>query len=179
MPRQARYAPAPSVFHVTNRGVERRRLFHKAADYQAFLRLLVIGRKRFAVRVFGVCLMPNHFHLVIWIESHSALSAYLHWVQGCYACDLRSHTRTVGNGHVFQQRFWSDVITDDFHFVNVMRYVERNPKESSLVKRAEAWRWSSLVVRGCADSWLDPLPVPLPSNWLAIVNQPAEHEESF
>jgi putative transposase len=168
------------MFHVTNRGVERRRLFFKDVDYQAFLRLFAIARKRFAVKVFAICITPNHFHVIIQSESEGVLSAYLHWVQGCYACDLRSHTRTSGNGHVFQQRFWSDVIADQYHFVNVLRYVERNPKESSLVERAESWRWSSLALRGSEESWLDPLPLPLPStNWLEIVNQEPEHDESF
>jgi putative transposase len=179
MPRRPRYAPAGGVFHVTNRGVERRRLFYKADDYQAFLRLLATGRERYAVSLFAVCLMPNHFHLVVQADFDRELSAYLQWVQGCYACDLRANTGTVGHGHVFQQRFWSDVITDELHFLNVVRYIERNPIESSLVARAESWQWSSLFVRRGEDSWLNPLPVRLPSNWLDLVNQLAEYEESF
>ena len=179
MPRRRRYAPAGCAFHVTNRGVDRRRLYYKDADYQAFLRLLAIGRERYAVKVFGVCLMPNHFHVIVLAEIELELSAYLHWVQGCYACDLRSHTRTSGNGHVFQQRFWSDAIADQHHFLNVLKYVERNPRESNLVERAEAWHWSSLVIRSSEDSWLDPLPMCLPSNWLEMVNDQAEYDESF
>lgn len=179
MPRRARYAPAGCTFHVTNRGVERRRLFFKDSDYQEFLRLLAIGREHYEMKVFGLCLMPNHFHALVQADLDHALSAYWRWVQGCYACDLRAHTLTLGYGHVFQQRYWSDVINDQFHFLNVLRYIERNPKASNLVEYAEAWPWSSLALRGSECGWLDPLPLRLPANWLDIVNDDPEYEQSF
>jgi len=172
MPRRTRYAPAGCAFHVTNRRIERRQLFFNDADYRGFLRLLAIGKKRHAIKVFGLCLMPNHFHAMVQPESDSALSAYFHWVQGCYACDFRSRTQTIGTGHVFQQRFWSEPILDVYHFRNVLRYIEANPIAAKLVERAEQWRWGSLHLRAdVADRLLDALPVQLPARWPDVVNE--------
>jgi putative transposase len=135
MPRRARHAPTGSIFHVVNRGVERRRLFFEAADYQAFIRLLTKGKARWQVKILGICIMPNHYHLLLHPLADGALTAYLHWVQGCYACDLRARTGSKGYGHVFQQRFWSGIVFDDLHFLAALRYVEANPREGELVTR--------------------------------------------
>jgi putative transposase len=172
MPRRRRVAPFGELFHVTNRGVERRELFREAADYRAFLWLLERARHRYPVSLFGLCLMPNHFHLVVRPEAHRALSAYLHWVQGCHARNIRVHSFTLGYGHVFQQRFWSGGIADDYHLLNVLRYVEANPVSGNLVARAEDWPWSSLSLRRSRPSrLLDPLPIRLPEDWSDRVNE--------
>ena len=173
MPRRKRYAPPGSVLHVTNRGVERRRLFFEDADYEDFVRLFAGARERHRVKLFALCVMPNHFHALIKPEIENALSAYLRWVQGCYACDLRVRTQTCGHGHVFQQRFWSGVINDDYHFLNVLRYIEANPSEAGLVPRAEGWPWNSLSLR-ISEAWMfDPLPIALPADWPDRVNEKA------
>ncbi len=172
MPRKSRFAPTGYTFHVTNRGNDRRRVFFEDADYESFIRLLRLGKEKYPIKIFALCLMPNHFHTLLRPEKDGALSAYLHWVQGCYACDLRLHTQTLGYGHVFQQRFWSGGIEDNHHFLTLLRYIEGNPVAGHLVRRAEDWPWSSLALRKTAtDQLLDPLPVTLPDNWSAIVNE--------
>ena len=140
--------------------------------------LLKRAKKEHAVKVYGLCVMPNHFHALIRPEEDHALSAYLHWVQGCYARDLRSHTRTLGHGHVFQQRFWSGGLEDAHHFLTVLRYIEANPVAGHLVGRAEDWPWSSLTLRHQTDNQLlDALPIALPEGWSALVNdEPAPGE---
>ncbi len=176
-PRKRRTAPSGATLHIVNRGVDRRQIFFEPFDYQYFLTLLAKAKTRSPVRVFGYALMPNHFHLVAQAAEDKAISAYMKWVSGCYACELRALTRTRGNGHVFQQRYWSDVVDSDLDFLRLMRYVEANPMRAKLVARAESWPWSSLYARheggsGILDDW----PVSLPDNWTDIVNasQPAE-----
>jgi len=179
MARRTRYVVSGHPFHVTNRGVERRRLFFDDPDYGQFLGLLARGRRKFAIRMLGLCLMPNHFHLVIQPEEEGALSAYLHWVQGIYSRELRERTQTVGHGHVFQQRFWSGPIEDGFHLLNVLRYVEANPVKGELVAKAEDWPWGSLAFRHSRDSdFLDVLPIRLPSNWSEWVNAVPDDDTS-
>jgi putative transposase len=178
MPRRARYAPTGCIFHVVNRGVERRRLFFEPADYQAFVRLLAKAKERWPVRILGVCIMPNHYHLLVQPVVNGALSSYIHWVQGCYACDLRAQTASKGYGHVFQQRFWSGIVFDSYHLCTTLRYVEANPREGGLVNSADEWEWSSLVMRSRGDRMLDPLPIALPVNWIEIVNAEPEPEEA-
>src|SRR5262245_47564053 len=115
MSRRNRLTVAGTAYHVVNRGNDRRVIFREDADYERFLHLLAAGTERFGVELFGYCAMPNHFHAVARPTTDDALSAYMQWVTGCYACDLRTRTKTVGHGHVFQRRFWSAHLHDDLH----------------------------------------------------------------
>jgi REP-associated tyrosine transposase len=175
-PRQRRFAPVGYDYHIGSRGNERRRIFFEDADYEWFLRLLVQGRRRYAVKIYGVCPMPNHVHAVIRPESEGALSAYVQWVLSGYSRHVRQSTDTVGAGHVFKKPFWSDGIDDSQHFLTVLRYIEANPVQAKLVSKAEDWPWSSLVLRKTAGI-LDPLPLTLPETWSELVAQPLSWEE--
>jgi putative transposase len=53
-------------YHVLNRGNARAEVFHKQEDYAAFVRLFPLGVERLPMRVVSFCLLPNHFHLVLW-----------------------------------------------------------------------------------------------------------------
>jgi putative transposase len=175
MARRNRCAPAGTPHHVVNRGNDRREVFLQAADYKTFVRLLYEGTGRFGTEVHAHCLMPNHFHLVLEPKRDDELSAYMQWVTGRYSCYIRARTRTVGYGHVFQRRFWNAPISDDLHFLTVLRYVEGNPLRSGMVRRAEEWAWSSLRARlqGRHPSSRSRL---VPPDWCAVVNlvQPVE-----
>ena len=163
---------------MTNRGNDRRVIFHEDADYQRFLKLVASARDEHSVDVIAYCPMPNHFHLILRPPSARALSAYMKCVEGGYACDYRWRTETVGHGHVFQNRFWNTPITSDEHFLTTLRYVEANPLRAGLVRRAQDWRWSSLRERsnGSPSALLSSSPVPLPSYWPEIVNIPQTAE---
>lgn len=178
MPRTNRFAPPGHVFHVGNRGNDRRTLFHKSNEYAEFIRLLTVGKRRYPVKVFGLCLMPNHFHAMVQPDAEGALSTYLQWVEGRYAADLRARQRTTGQGHVFEKRFWSDGIDGRRHFLSVLRYIEANPVRCGMVRRATDWPWSSIVLRQCEDDGLlDPLPHTLPSTWENFVNSEQPYDE--
>jgi REP element-mobilizing transposase RayT len=63
------------VCHVLNRAVGRATIFRDAADYAAFENLLLNAGKLAAVRLLTFCLMPNHWHLVLWPQDDGDLSA--------------------------------------------------------------------------------------------------------
>ena len=160
-----------------NRGNGRAEVFHKDADFAAFARLLRAGLARSAMRLLGYCLMPNHFHLVLWPLNDDDLGDFMQWLLTTHV--RRYHMHYHSNGHVWQGRFKAFPIEQDEHLLTVLRYVERNPVRPGLVERAEQWRWSSL--RWWREPgqmrFLDPGPVPRPPNWLELVNEPATEEE--
>jgi hypothetical protein len=65
MPRANRQQPGGVVFHVLNRGNERRDLFDGPSDYDAFVRVLAEALRHIPVALLAYCLMPNHWHLVL------------------------------------------------------------------------------------------------------------------
>jgi putative transposase len=174
--------PLNQPVHITNRGNDKRQLFFEAVDYERFIELLGKASERFAVDVLAYGVMPNHFHLVLRQSEPGAVSAYMHWVSYRNACHFRKTTATTGLGHVFQRRFWSDVLGNERHYFAALRYVEANGLRARLVERAEDWRWGSLWERVThGRTLLTDSPVPLPAEWLGVVNgiQPTEELELF
>lgn len=179
MPRRLRCSDGGYVYHVLNRAVGRATLFRKSADYAAFEKILRQAWERFGMRLLGYCLMPNHWHLVLWPQKDGELSSYAQWLTVTHVRRWHAHHHTAGTGPIYQGRFKSFPVEEDDHLLTLCRYVERNALRANLVRRAEDWRWSSLWHREHATQapWLCEWPVARPSTWLTIVNKPESEKE--
>src|SRR5262245_21621925 len=174
MPRTARHASGGFVYHVLNRAVARLPLFQKDEDYRAFERVLDEALHKHPTRLLAYCIMPNHWHLVLWPSRDGELTSFVRWLTHTHTMRWHAHYHTVGTGHLHQGRFKSFPIEKDEHFYTVLRYVERNALRANLVRRAENWRWGSLWRRGRAEEQQTPRlhawPVALPEDWPTLVN---------
>src|SRR5262245_23636204 len=181
MPRAPRCAPGGYVYHALNRAVARLPLFTKDGDYAAFERVLVEALAVHPTRILAYCLMPNHWHFVLWPRADDELSDFLRWLTHTHTPSWHAHYHTAGTGHLYQGRFKAFPVADDDHLYAVLRYVERNPLRAGLVARAEDWPWSSLRCRQSPAECLAPLleagPLPLPADWVERVNRPQTEAE--
>jgi putative transposase len=167
------------VFHALNRGVGRMKIFSKDQDYVAFEEAVEETRHLCPMRILAFCLMPNHWHFVLWPEHDGDLSAFLQRLTNTHTQRWqRAHNR-VGYGHLYQGRFKSFPVESDDHFYAVARYVERNALRANLVERAENWRWGSLWrrVHEVRSPFLEAWPLPEPGEWRKWVNQPQTEAE--
>lgn len=178
MPRRLREASGGLVYHVLNRAVGRSTLFETDNDYAAFLRVLSEAPQRVPMRLLAWCLMPNHWHLVVWPRKDGELSEYLRWVTVTHTQRWHAAHGTAGTGPLYQGRFKSFPVQCDEHYWTLCRYVERNPLRANLVPRALQWRWSSLAERQANSTGrIVDGPVALPRNWSKWVDRaesPAE-----
>lgn len=177
MARTARASVGGVCYHVLNRGNGRAEVFHKKEDYIAFLDLMAEAGERLAMRLLAWCLIPNHFHLVLWPHGDGDLSRWMQWLLTSHV--RRYHRHYHGSGHVWQGRFKAFPIEEDEHLWTVLRYVERNALRANLVRRAEDWLWSSAAAfnGGKRTGMLHPGPVPRNKDWLNWVNQPQSEAE--
>jgi len=185
--------------HVLNRGNGQAEVFHDEDDYSMFVELLALACRRVAMRIAAVCVMPNHFHMVVRPHADGDLSQWMQWLMTSHV--RRYHKRHGTNGHVWQGRFKSfvlqhrapsadersaGVVEKGSPLWRVVRYVERNPLRAGLVERAEDWPWSSLHWWHGRASRQPPPPEAAhavsimnerPRGWLDIVNRPQTREE--
>lgn len=183
MPRRARSIVGGYAYHVLNRANGRLRLFRKEADFAAFDALIAEAVERVPLRIVGYTLMGNHWHFVVWPKQrqNEQVSEFFRWLTVTHSQRWHAHHGTAGMGHVYQGRFKSFPIAADDHFLTVLRYAERNALRAGKVKRAEAWRWSSLYRRVCGTAeeraLLAESPVPLGRRWVEYVNEPQSEAE--
>jgi putative transposase len=166
MPRIPRGQQGGYAYHVINRGNGRATVFHKPQDYEAFLSLLAEAKKRHQVKLFGFCLMPNHFHLVLEPAHQTALSQFMQWLLTSHVRRYHKHYRS--SGHIWQGRFKSFPVQRDEHLVTVLRYVLQNPVRGGLSSTAREWLWSSLQ----RPQSIDPCPVEVDRQWLEQLDEP-------
>jgi putative transposase len=181
MGRPLRAAAGGVIYHVLNRANGRGRIFEKRGDFEGFERVLGEGHARIPARILAYCLMPSHWHLVLWPSRDGDLTRFVAWVTLTHTQRWHAHHQSAGVGHLYQGRYKSFPVQSDEHFLTVCRYVERNPLRAGLVAHAEDWRWSSLwhqaKGRFSTPPWLAPWPVERRRNWLSWVNAPQSAAE--
>jgi len=148
--REKIYLPE-SYYHVYNRGVNKRTIFKNQDDYAVFLNLL----KRYLnntptkddkgreyewlheqIELVAFCLMPNHYHLLIYQHEPHAMTRLLRGVAGAYGTYFNKKYRRVGP--LFQDRYKASMITQDSYLQHISRYIHLNPP------RYRHWQFSSL-----------------------------------
>jgi putative transposase len=156
-----------------------RQLFHKDEDYAAFERVMAEAHEQVPTRILSYCLMPNHWHFVVWPGEDGELTEFLRWLTHTHTQRWHAYYHTSGTGHLYQGRFKSFVVQRDIHLLLVLRYVERNALRANLVARAEDWArcslWRRQKQRGVAV--LSDWPVERPGDWVGFVNEPQTTEE--
>jgi putative transposase len=176
MGRAARTALGGLVHHVLNRANARQTIFERDRDFAAFDKILEETKERVGTRILGYCLMPNHWHLVLWPSQDGELSTFMRILTLTHTQRWHAHRRSAGTGHLYQGRFKSFVVQTDAYYLTVCRYVERNALRANLVERAEDWHWGSLWRRQYGTevqrSLLSEGPVSRPREWVRRVNEP-------
>jgi putative transposase len=182
MPRPLRPIADGLVYHLVNRGNNRQAVFRKPADYAAFLAALAELKERKPFKLYGYCLMSNHFHLLLRPTGDSVSRI----VQSLLISHTqRYHKHHRSGGHVWQGRFKSPVIQNDEHLLTVLRYIEANPLRAGIVEDAGDYRWSSYHAHGlgAADPLVDrlstydelsPHPKTRQRKWAQKVREPLE-----
>lgn len=125
-----------AMYHITARGNRRTSLYNQRDDYLTYLGILEDVRSMYPFQLHSYCLITNHIHLqiettnfhikLIMKETHSRYAIYF---------NKKYHY----DGHVFQGRYG---VTDQY-FLEVSRYIHRNPLEAKMVKNLSSYEWSS------------------------------------
>lgn len=182
MPRRPHFV-GDFIYHIVNRAAKRTRLFDGEQDYNAVHDLLSEVRAATAMRLLTYCIMPNHWHLILWPSCGLQLSQFMQLFTGTHAQRWHAAHSSTGDGAVYQGRYKAFPIQSGGYFINACRYVERNPLRAGLVHRAEDWRWSSCWQRlhPKSEGLLEPWPIARPTDWLRLLNadEPAKDLEEI
>ena len=181
MPRPVRTDVGDYCYHIINRANARLPIFFNEEDYILFEKVLEEAKEKYNMRILAYCLMPNHFHFVLYPNKNGGLGKFMQWLTLTHTQRWHQQKNTKGSGHLYQGRYKSFIIEGNNHLLSVIRYVERNPLRAKLVKKAENWKFSSLWRRIYGSDkqkkFLAEWPISEPQNYLSFVNTPQSEEE--
>lgn len=139
MPRPLRTYSISKIYHIILKGIDDQDIFYSNQDKNFFLKQLSITKKKFNYQIYSYCLMDNHVHMVIRIENE-LLSKAMQSISVRYAHYFNQKYKRVGP--FLQNRFKSKKVEDLRYFLEVCRYVHRNPENVGMSK-TEDYEWSS------------------------------------
>lgn len=116
------------------------RIFEDDGEYRFFVSLFADITHQFKIDCLNYCLMPNHYHLTV-LPTLPNLSNAIRQLNSVYAQWWNKRHDRVG--HVFQGRFKDQIVQREGYFLNLCRYIARNPERARLTARPEDWPWSS------------------------------------
>ena len=140
MPRTARKTAENGIYHIMIRGINKQRIFESEEDYSRFMMILSQCKQLSGFDLYAWCLMGNHVHLLIRPRLETLEQAmkragirYVAWFN-------KKYERT---GHLFQDRFASELVDSDEYFMTVLRYIHWNPVKGGLAQHVGEYRYDS------------------------------------
>ncbi|MEK7621646.1 MAG: transposase [Patescibacteria group bacterium] len=146
------------LYHIYQRGIEKRKIFLDRGDYLRFLMLLYVCNSKTSihlsdrdtkqwktifeleragslVEIVAYCLMPNHFHLLIYEKARGGISRFMQKLATAYSMYFnKKYTRTGG---LFERPFKAQHVNDDYYLKYLFAYIHLNP-----VKITDEASWS-------------------------------------
>ena len=155
-------------YHIFSRGVEKRKIFLNIKDYRRFIALLYImnqntsfrmidflrnntlegifneKREKTLVSILGYCLMPNHFHLILYEHTEGGISKFMGKLLTAYS--MYFNTKYERSGPLFTRPFRSEHIKNEPQYMYIFSYIHLNPisiiekgwKEKGIKNKKEA-----------------------------------------
>lgn len=168
------------MYHVYNRGVEKRVIFLDERDYAVFLSFLKYAllpksteedefdasllseAERFNMRRLNLSedvkltafsLMPNHFHLLLFQNCSNGITRLMQSVATGYSVYFNKRYDRVGA--LFQGRYKAKEIDSDAYWQHISRYIHLNPLDLGVDYRDYPYSSFKLYMRGAHADWLD------------------------
>ena len=181
---------ADSYYHVYARGANRQKIFRSPEDFVKFLQLferyLSLKETKNSIGISfpnyfnkvelnSFCLMPNHFHLLIFQRQQGSMTQFMRGLMTSYSMYFnKKYKRT---GPLFESRYKASMISDDAYLEHISRYIHLNPHD---------WRhyeYSSLpyFMQQISDEWIRPERIlaqfKTPDEYLKFVQDYEQHKE--
>lgn len=160
------------IYHIYNRGINKKPIFLDIRDYKRAIEIIKFYRytkpslkyskylslsldkrddflkelKKHSpnVTLHGFCFMPNHFHFLLEQIIDNGISTFMSNFQNSYTRYF--NTKRNGIGPLLQGQFKAVYIEDDNQLLHVHRYIHLNPYSSFIVKKIsdlKTYPWSS------------------------------------
>jgi len=142
-----------NIYHVYNRSFNKHKVFFSEENYMFFLNK--VTELKSLCDILAYCLMPDHFHLMIYLSSVTRQTAQsgqtgMHPLARKIGTILSSYTQAINKlekskGSLFQPKTKAKELDENSYAATCFHYIHQNPLKASLVSKIEEWKFSSFV----------------------------------
>jgi len=140
MTRQARIKSSTGIYHIMVRGINKEQIFNRVVHKNIVIEIIKNIREDIEFDVIAYCIMDNHLHLLIKTDEDK-LETLMKKLNVKYAMHYNKIEKRYG--HVFQDRFKSEVVENDEYLLGALRYIHNNPVKARITKNILDYSWSS------------------------------------
>jgi len=130
-----------ACYHVIIRGNQKQTVFREEDDFIKYFNILKRALKKYDIRLYSYCLMPNHVHMLIEPVCSRNMSKFMHWLNRGYTAYFNTKYDMVG--HLWQGRFKSKPILKGEYLIHCANYIEANPVRAGMTSDISLYEWSS------------------------------------
>ncbi|MBE6240984.1 MAG: hypothetical protein E7115_05765 [Bacteroidales bacterium] len=143
------------VNHVYQRSINGVNLFYGWEDFIVFYTIFAVCARSSGIQVLELCIMPNHFHILIRTSSVHELSSFMDRFTSWYVMEYNA---SIGRkGKLLKKNFGSAPKWDEKAVRNAINYIGNNPVEKKLCKKAEEYRWNFLAFAYSNNPFSEPI----------------------
>ena len=141
MPRNPRNYIKSEYLHIMVQGINKSYIFNRTEDIKYYIKLMYKILKNYDIKIIAYCIMNNHAHILVKINSIEELSKYMKRLNSTYAMYYNRKYQRVG--YLFRDRFKSEIIKDEKHYWTCIKYIYDNPVKAGICRKAEDYKWSN------------------------------------
>ncbi|NQV37449.1 MAG: transposase [Candidatus Marinimicrobia bacterium] len=133
-----------NYYHIYNRGIDGKSIFFNRENYVYFIRLLKRYSKRYDISILAYCLIPNHYHLLVYQNSDISISNFIQSLNNAFVQGINRQLKRKGT--LFEGRAKSKHINKEEYLMHLCRYIHLNPVKHNLVSNGKDWEFSNYLV---------------------------------
>lgn len=140
MGRKPRIEYYGAIYHIIQRGNNRKSIFKEDREKAYLLEILSETKEIFDFKIFAYVIMNNHYHFLIQ-AFNIPISKIMHRINTRYAKYYNYKMKRTGP--VFEDRYTGILVQDEGYLFTLIRYIHNNPVSAKICKTMDEYKWSS------------------------------------
>ena len=132
-----------AITHCYQRTVNGFLIFYTVSDFLVFYTLICMLARKYRIQLYKICLMPDHYHLAFTAGSFQDMERF---VQAVVSRFTKAQNKVLGRtGTLWESPFGYAPKFKSKSVKSLFIYIDNNPVERQLCKKAEEYRWNFLA----------------------------------
>ncbi len=129
-----------AVYHIVNRGNNKKYIFKKEEEKEMLLKIINETKQESDFRLLAYVIMDNHYHILIQ-TMNAEISKIMQRVNNRYSKYYNIKEKRTGRN--FGKRYTDRLVAEERYLFTVLKYIHLNPVKAKICEKANDYKFSS------------------------------------